>query len=102
MYYNKKTLDQYLCRKETDAMVVIIAATILHETAHWSDFVNKDDGYRGEEGFRLERDIFGGKLDFWAWDLEELWFQPSGKAKKRYSTKHEIRQWADPDWWKDK
>lgn len=44
--------------------VIIMAVTILHETAHWKDDVKKnsddDTDTEGEEGNQLEKDLFGG------------------------------------------
>ena len=44
--------------------ILIMAVTILHETAHWKDDVKKhpddDTDTDGEEGNKLEQDLFGG------------------------------------------
>jgi len=55
---------------QKDRTVLLMAATILHETAHWKDDVKKhadsDPGRggtydtAGEEGNQLEKDLFGG------------------------------------------
>lgn len=46
--------------------ILIMAVTILHESAHWKDDVKKypddDTDTPGEEGNQLERDLFGGLI----------------------------------------
>jgi hypothetical protein len=48
--------------------ILILASTILHESAHWKDDVKKnpddDTDTPGEEGKQLEKDIFGGDIHY--------------------------------------
>lgn len=68
--FNKEKLDKALqnCNtaKKKDS-IIIIAASILHETAHWKDdnvkFPKSHGDTRGEEGVKVIRAIFGGELD---------------------------------------
>lgn len=70
IYLDSDKLDAQLelCNKadKQDIVLISIATTILHETAHWSDHIIKHTDGRdtlGEEGAQLEKDLFGGSLN---------------------------------------
>ena len=87
-------------------IVLLLASTILHETAHWKDDVKKHPGANdttapdgpedtaGEEGKQLERDLFGGDLHF---DPDEGRLELDGEPIDGSLTD----VWLNPDNWED-
>jgi uncharacterized protein YfaP (DUF2135 family) len=79
---------------------LILAVTILHETAHWKDDVKKfpddDSDTEDEEGTQLERDIFGGEVG------QEGGVNGAGGKIEVDGTPisdNQRDQWLDPSYW---
>lgn len=74
--------------------ILIMAVTILHETAHWKDDVKKypqdDTDTPGEEGNQLERDIFGGVITLEGGVIKRDGQQVDPSTRDR---------WLDPQSW---
>lgn len=108
VFLDNDSLDALLalCKdasKKKDVLI-LLAASILHETAHWKDDNKKhpddDTDTPGEEGAQLEKDIFGGVLD-----MEPLTDgKPTGSSKLTKDNAEvdagTKKNWADPEWWK--
>lgn len=106
IYFAKPALDRMLkqCEgaKRRD-IVIYLAATLLHETAHWKDDLFKHAGTDahkpldgpydtpGEEGEDLVRELFGGILEV----EEDGTLEKDDKA----ATDEAKANWSDPAWW---
>jgi len=67
-FINSKFWDEFgsaSSEANRNGLVVKMAATILHEFAHQKQHTKKQEPEPCETGWRLERDIFDGKLGYW-------------------------------------
>jgi len=111
-YLNERMWDkcgENATSSEEKYSTLIMARSILHETAHWKWDVYHEDGWReelepnGEAGYDLDNEIFGGVIGYDPDDpnalpwIREPWFD--GFTRDRLLTDTEINDWLNPTTW---
>jgi len=81
--------------------ILLIASTLLHETAHWKDDVKKTGADTpGEEGKQLEQDIFGGDISM-SYKTGELYVKDITKnGPPKVATQAQIDNWLNANTWR--
>lgn len=83
-------------RKKT---ILLIASTLLHETAHWKDDVKKGPpDTAGEEGKQFEKDVFGGDISI-DYSTGELYLDKFDGNGSQVATQAEIDAFFNDATW---
>ena len=98
------------CDTKKDETVFMMAATILHETAHWKHDVKKFDGVYtdeadvgGEGGLYVEGNLFGSGNSIWSKNglpIGDGIYVQNGANETAITADH-LTKLNDPQWWKD-
>lgn len=100
IYWNKEKLDNILKiaqenKAKKNDILLFIAITILHETAHWKDQVIMGGIYRGEEGHKVNDRIFGKPYGDFDMDAKGCLERRGKKVSDELKAK-----WLNLDTWK--
>jgi outer membrane protein assembly factor BamB len=77
-------------QEEKQIAVLLMAKTILHETAHQKQHLKKQEPEPYEVGWQLEKDIFGGRISY---------FPNDGLTIDEMPAEHLLVDWLDPTYW---
>jgi len=80
--------------------IILMASTLLHESAHWKDDVKKTGpDTHGEEGKQLEQDLFGGDISM-DYDTGELYIRDLTTGDPATAvTEAQLDAWLNAETW---
>ena len=77
-------------QSQKDIATLLMAKTILHEFAHQKQHTKKQEPEPCETGWRLEKDIFDGRISY---------FPDEGLTVDGAPAEHLLETWLDPTYW---